>query len=51
MTDIYSLGVIFVEMLVSFSTKMELVKVLTQIRDGVLPPSFESGLLEEVSMR
>ncbi|XP_074599713.1 eukaryotic translation initiation factor 2-alpha kinase 3-like [Brevipalpus obovatus] len=39
--DIYSLGVILFEMLVSFDTEMERIKVLTNVREGFFPESFE----------
>ena len=39
-TDIYSLGIIFFELLYVFSTKMERARVLQNIRKNVLPPEF-----------
>ncbi|XP_060871265.1 eukaryotic translation initiation factor 2-alpha kinase 3-like isoform X1 [Metopolophium dirhodum] len=38
--DIYSLGVIFFEMLNSFNTEMERCKTLQQVRNGTFPPQF-----------
>ncbi|CAI6343646.1 unnamed protein product [Macrosiphum euphorbiae] len=38
--DIYSLGVIFFELLNSFNTEMERVKTLQQVRNGTFPPQF-----------
>ncbi|KAK6617529.1 hypothetical protein RUM44_005117 [Polyplax serrata] len=38
-SDMFSLGLVFVELLTIFSTEMEKVKVLTSARSGELPPS------------
>jgi translation initiation factor 2-alpha kinase 1 len=39
-TDIYSLGILFFELFYCFSTKMERARVLTNLRNHVLPPDF-----------
>jgi serine/threonine protein kinase len=39
-TDIYSLGLIFFEMLSSFATEMERLMQLRELKDGVLPADF-----------
>lgn len=39
-TDIFSLGIIFFELYYPFSTKMEKARVLTDLRNHVLPPAF-----------
>jgi len=38
--DIYSIGIIFFEMSYHFYTKMERVKVLTDLRNSIFPPKF-----------
>ncbi|XP_055853911.1 eukaryotic translation initiation factor 2-alpha kinase [Episyrphus balteatus] len=40
--DIYSLGLIFFELLVYFSTEMERIVTLRDLRDGKFPPSFSN---------
>lgn len=37
-SDMFSLGLVLIELLVPFSTEMERVKVLTKVRSGYLPP-------------
>lgn len=39
-TDIYSLGILFFELFYCFSTKMERARVLTNLRNHVLPTEF-----------
>ncbi|XP_071513696.1 eukaryotic translation initiation factor 2-alpha kinase-like [Panulirus ornatus] len=48
--DIYSLGLIFFEMLVPFSTGMERLTVLTQVREGNFPSGFEDQFLNECTL-
>ncbi|XP_053629408.2 eukaryotic translation initiation factor 2-alpha kinase 3 isoform X2 [Cherax quadricarinatus] len=48
--DIYSLGLIFFEMLVPFSTGMERLTVMTRIRDGEFPECFEDQFPDESSL-
>ncbi|XP_055908473.1 eukaryotic translation initiation factor 2-alpha kinase [Eupeodes corollae] len=40
--DIYSLGLIFFELLVYFSTEMERIVTLRDLRDGKFPPTFSN---------
>eukprot|EP01113_Clastostelium_recurvatum_P007560 TRINITY_DN1352_c2_g1_i1.p1 TRINITY_DN1352_c2_g1~~TRINITY_DN1352_c2_g1_i1.p1 ORF type:complete len:768 (+),score=212.89 TRINITY_DN1352_c2_g1_i1:180-2306(+) len=39
-SDMYSLGIILFELYSTFSTKMERAHVLTQLKNGILPPAF-----------
>ncbi|KAG0730517.1 Eukaryotic translation initiation factor 2-alpha kinase 3 [Chionoecetes opilio] len=49
--DIYSLGLIFFEMLVPFGTDMERCKVMTRLReDLVFPPKFKEDFPDENSL-
>lgn len=47
--DIYSLGLIFFELLVPFSTDMERVVTLTNVRENKYPPGFKTKYSKEVS--
>lgn len=47
--DIYSLGLILYELLVSFSTQMERIKVLQNVKRGNFPESFKDKYKKEVS--
>lgn len=47
--DIYSLGVIFFELLNPFSTEMERYQTLTQLRNNIFPPQFLKKFKNEVS--
>lgn len=47
--DIYSLGLIFFEMLVPFSTGMERLTVMTRVRDGTFPDGFIESYPDEVN--
>ncbi|CAG2055401.1 unnamed protein product [Timema podura] len=46
--DIYSLGVILVELLVPFGTEMERIRTLLGVRKNKLPPHFKQDYSEEV---
>lgn len=46
--DIYSLGLIFFEMLVPFSTGMERLTVMTRVREGKFPDGFVDDYPDEV---
>ncbi|XP_045613966.2 eukaryotic translation initiation factor 2-alpha kinase [Procambarus clarkii] len=48
--DIYSLGLIFFEMLVPFSTGMERLVVMSHLRDGEFPKGFENQFPDESSL-
>jgi translation initiation factor 2-alpha kinase 3 len=48
--DIYSLGLIFYELLVPFSTDMERYDVLTKVKSLQFPSDFEKKFSEEVSV-
>lgn len=45
--DIYSLGMIFFELLVSFSTEMERFKTLTNLRNNYFPDDFAEKYSKE----
>uniref|UniRef100_A0A158R5Y8 PRKR-like endoplasmic reticulum kinase n=1 Tax=Syphacia muris TaxID=451379 RepID=A0A158R5Y8_9BILA len=45
--DVFSLGLIFTEMLIPFQTVMERHEVLTTLQSGTLPPQYLSNLPEE----
>lgn len=47
--DIYSLGVIFFELLNPFTTEMERYLTLTQLRNNIFPPHFLKKFKNEVS--
>lgn len=47
--DIYSLGLIFFELLVPFSTDMERISTLTNVRDKKYPTDFKTKYHKEVS--
>ena len=47
--DIYSLGLIFVELLWPLATQMEQVTVISQLRKLIFPKEFEATYPEEVS--
>lgn len=47
--DIYSLGLIFFELLVPFSTDMERVATLSNVREKKYPPEFKTKFSKEVS--
>jgi len=47
--DIYSLGVIFFELLNPFTTEMERYQTLTQLRNYIFPPHFLKKFKNEVS--
>lgn len=47
--DIFSLGVIFCEMLLPFSTEMERIQVLTKIKTCSFPTYFKTNHPDEVS--
>lgn len=47
--DIYSLGLIFFEMLVPFSTGMERLTVMTRVREGTFPDGFVETYPDEVN--
>ena len=49
-TDIYSLGLILFELLYPFDTGMERVKVLTDLRLGILPEDFVTELPKEAAL-
>lgn len=46
--DIYSLGLIFFELLVYFNTDMERIKTLTMLRDYNFPKDFVDKYADEV---
>lgn len=48
--DIYSLGLIFFELLVPFSTDMERVTTLSNLREKNYPPDFKTKFSKEVSI-
>lgn len=48
--DIYSLGVIFFELLNPFSTEMERYQVLTRLRNNIFPSQFSKNFKNEVSI-
>ncbi|XP_063851131.1 eukaryotic translation initiation factor 2-alpha kinase 3-like isoform X1 [Scylla paramamosain] len=49
--DIYSLGLVFFEMLVPFGTGMERLAVMTRLREELLfPPKFEDNFPDESSL-
>jgi len=48
--DVYSLGVIFIELMVPFSTEMERLKVLQKARERKFPKSFSKNLAVESSL-
>ncbi|RZC35358.1 eukaryotic translation initiation factor 2-alpha kinase-like, partial [Asbolus verrucosus] len=48
--DIYSLGLIFFELLVYFSTDMERIKTLTDLRENVFPTHFMERYVAEHSL-
>jgi len=45
--DVYSLGIIFFELLFPFSTEYERITVLTKLRDGKFPDGFVESNTEE----
>jgi len=47
--DIYSLGVIFFELLNPFTTEMERYQTLTRLRDNIFPSQFSKKFKNEVS--
>lgn len=47
--DIYSLGVIFFELLNPFTTEMERYQTLTKLRNNTFPPQFSKHFKNEVS--
>lgn len=49
--DIYSLGLIFFELLVPFSTDMERISTLTDLREKKYPPDFSKKYSKEVMYR
>jgi len=49
--DIFSLGLIFYELLVPFQTLMERAHCLQMARDGNLPPKFEKQFPKEVTFK
>nr|CAD7260206.1 unnamed protein product [Timema shepardi] len=48
--DIYSLGVILVELLVPFGTEMERIRTLLDVRKNKLPPHFKQDYSEEYGL-
>lgn len=48
--DIYSLGIIFFELLTPFQTEMERVISLSDLRKSVFPNNFEANYPDEVSL-
>lgn len=46
--DVWSLGIIFFELLVSFATEMERINTLTKIRKQDYPPAFVKSFTKEV---
>jgi hypothetical protein len=50
-SDIYSLGIIFFELLHPFSTGMERARLLTDLRQGVMPDLFVKCFPKEVICR
>lgn len=48
--DIYSLGLIFFELLVYFSTEMERIVTLRDLRDGKFPPKFSAKFPQEFEL-
>lgn len=48
--DIYSLGVIFFELLNPFTTEMERYQVLTRLRNNIFPSQFSIKFKNEVSI-
>ena len=49
-SDIYSLGIIFFELLFPFKTGMERARVLSNLRQGVLPDNFVQTFPKEVQV-
>jgi translation initiation factor 2-alpha kinase 3 len=49
--DIYSLGIILFELLIPFSTKMERVVTLTNLRKSIFPDNFSIQYPDEVSFK
>lgn len=47
--DIYSLGIIFFELLVAFKTEMERICVLTDLRKNIYPKDFTHEFYKEVN--
>lgn len=47
--DIYSLGVIFFELLNPFTTEMERYQTLTRLRNNIFPPEFSKKFKNEVT--
>ncbi|CAH1153719.1 unnamed protein product [Phaedon cochleariae] len=48
--DIYSLGLIFFEMLVPFSTEMERIKMLTNVKYNIFPDNFDECYPNEYNL-
>lgn len=48
--DIYSLGIILFELLIPFSTEMERVIALTNLRKSIFPDNFSEQFPSEVSV-
>uniref|UniRef100_A0A8D8ZJP0 non-specific serine/threonine protein kinase n=1 Tax=Cacopsylla melanoneura TaxID=428564 RepID=A0A8D8ZJP0_9HEMI len=48
--DIYSLGMIFFELLIPFSTQMERWKKLSDLRNNIYPPQFQSNFPKEYEL-
>jgi len=46
--DIYSLGVIYFELLNPFTTEMERYQTLTRLRNNIFPPEFPKKFKNEV---
>ena len=49
-SDMYSVGIIFFELLHPFSTGMERARLLTDLRQGVMPDSFVKRFPKEVPL-
>lgn len=47
--DIYSLGLIFFELLVVFGTEMERIETLKALRNSIFPKGFSSAFSDEVN--
>lgn len=47
--DIYSLGVIFFELLNPFNTEMERYQTLTRLRNNIFPSEFSKNFKNEVT--
>lgn len=48
--DIYSLGIIFFELLIPFSTTMERITILSNLKKSIFPKNFTEDYSSEVSL-